>query len=229
MISQRIFDEEPKIINANQPHMACLLLLDTSGSMSGAPINALNNAINGFKAQVLQDSRTSDILDVAIVEFNTNTRVVQEFLPISSMAFVNLQAAGGTNMSPAIETAIRMIDERYRFYLNTGTQPYKPWIVLISDGAPGDSIDGVAQRIREQEAKDKLKFFSLGVEGYDPTTLHKISGEKVMRLQGYDFSSFFGDWLLKSMRVVSMSAPGQAVPLPPLPQNVDKDVSAWGA
>ena len=33
-------DETPTIISANAPHMACLFLLDTSGSMSGDAINS---------------------------------------------------------------------------------------------------------------------------------------------------------------------------------------------
>lgn len=223
-------NDEPRIVNANESHMACLLLLDTSGSMQGEPIDALNQAVNDFKTQVLQDERTGAILDIAIVEFNNNTRVVQEFVPIGIMNPVNLQAGGGTNMAPAVEKAITMVDERYNFYLSTGAQPYKPWIVLISDGVPdiGNNIDGVAQKVREKEAQGKLKLFSLGVEGYDPVTLHKLSGEKVMRLRGFDFTGFFGDWLVKSMRVISHSVPGQRLFLPPLPQNVDKDVSDWG-
>jgi uncharacterized protein YegL len=227
MDDQISFGDEPKIINANESHMACLLLLDISGSMAGQPITALNNAINGFKADVLKDPSTSAILDVAIVAFNNKTNIVQEFVPIEMMQSVNLQAAGGTEMTTAIETAINMVTERSRFYLQTGTQPYKPWIVLISDGQPQDSIDSIANTIQMMEEKNKLKFFSLGVEGYDPQTLHKLSGQKVMKLTGYDFSSFFS-WVGKSMRAVSQSSPGQAVAMPQLPNNVDKDTSEWG-
>ena len=65
----------------------------------------------------------------------------------------------------------------------------------------------VASEIQSMEEAGKLKFFSLGVGGYDSSTLHKLSGQKVMKLQGYDFTGFF-DWVNKSMRSVSVTAPG---------------------
>ncbi len=221
-------DAIPSIVNASEPHMACLLLLDTSGSMYGNPIDELNAGLNKFKADVCEDKTTRDVLDIAIVEFNSSPSEVQEFVPIEYMKPVTLKAGGGTNMTPAIRQAVDMVTNRSRFYRLSGTEPYKPWIILISDGAPTDDITEVAKEIQSLEEDGKLKFFSLGVGEYDPKTLHMLSGPKVMKLKGYDFTSFF-DWVNKSMRSVSVSSPGQAVSLPALPAAVDKDVSDWGA
>lgn len=226
MVEQRNYnDEVPTIVNANEPHMACLLLLDTSGSMSGQPIDELNIGLNKFKADVCQDKTTQDILDIAIVQFNDSPAVVQEFVPIGYMQPVNLSADGGTNMEPAISMAIQMVNERSRFYRRSGTEPYKPWIIMISDGF-GGNVDNIANTIHDMEEKQKLKFFSLGVEGYDPKVLHQLSGEKVMKLKDYDFTSFFS-WVNKSMRSVSVSSPGEKPKGVPLPENVDKDTDDW--
>lgn len=222
---QRTFDEIPPIKSANEPHMALLFLLDVSGSMSGAPINSLNKSINQFKQQVCQDPRTTEILDVAIVTFNDRTNVYMPFTPVEYMEPVNLMAEGGTVIAPAVEEAVRMVDERSRFYRGTGTEPYKPWIFMISDGYGGD-VTAAAQLVKEKEAGDYLKFFSLGVEGYHSETLHQLSGEKVLKLNGYDFTGIL-DWTHKSMRAVSVSTPGEAPKLPPLPPEVDKDVNDW--
>ena len=48
-------DETPTIISANEPHMACLFILDTSGSKSGDAIKSLNKGINRFKDDVCKD------------------------------------------------------------------------------------------------------------------------------------------------------------------------------
>lgn len=225
MNQKSFYEDAPSIVNANEPHMACLLLLDTSGSMTGAPIEQLNNALNQFKLEVCEDNMTRDILDIAIVEFNTDVRLVQPFVPIEYMEPVQLQAGGGTNMAPAIQLAIDMVSERSRFYRRSGTEPYKPWIIMISDGFGGE-VSGIAETIRGLEADNKIKFFSLGVEGYDSKTLHQLSGEKVMKLRGYDFTSFF-NWVNKSMRSVSLSSPGERPKGVPLPENVDKDTDDW--
>jgi len=223
-LEQRNFNEIPQIINASESHMALVFLLDTSGSMGGAPINNLNAGLNRFKQEVSESSQTRDILDVAIVEFNSNFNVVQEFVPVEYMETVNLAATGGTMMSPAIRKALEMVTERSRFYRRSGSEPYKPWVILISDGAPGDDISAVAQEIKEMEENGKLSFRSLGVEGYDAKILHTLSGPKVMKLEGTDFSSFF-DWVNKSMRSVSQSSPGEKAKPVDLEGNVTVDRS----
>lgn len=225
MSNQRTFDDAPQIVSPNESHMALLFLLDVSGSMSGAPITSLNESINKFKEQVCQDARTTQILDVAIVTFNHETQVVMPFSPVAYMEPVALTASGGTEIAPAVETAINMVQDRSRFYRHSGTEPYKPWIFMISDGFGGD-VTAVSEQVRQLEDGGYLKFFSLGVEGYDSKTLHQLCGEKVMKLNGYDFTGIL-NWAQKSMRTVSVSSPGDKLNLPPLPDNVDKDVNDW--
>lgn len=225
MANQRTFDEIPPIVSPNEPHMALLFLVDVSSSMDGAPINSLNASVNKFKEQVCEDPRTTQILDVAIVSFNTNASVVQPFTPVEYMEPVNLVASGGTAIAPAAELAVKMVDERSRFYRHAGSEPYKPWIFLISDGYGGD-VTAVSEVIRKKEEDGFLQFWSLGVEGYDSKTLHQLSGKKVMKLDGYDFTGIL-DWAHKSMRAISQSSPGEKPKLPPLPENVDKDVNEW--
>lgn len=225
-MSQRTFNEIPPILSPNEPHMALLFLLDVSGSMiENGAINSLNASVNKFKEQVCADSRTTEILDVAIVTFNHETQVVMPFTPVAYMEPVNLVASGGTEIAPAVQVAIDMVDERSRFYRHAGTEPYKPWIFMISDGYGGD-VSAVSEVVRQKEAEGYLKFFSLGVEGYDSKTLHQLCGEKVLKLNGYDFTGIL-DWAHKSMRAVSVSSPGEKVRLPALPENVDKDVNDW--
>jgi uncharacterized protein YegL len=225
MLEQMNYNDAPTIVSASEPHMACLLLVDVSGSMDGEPIDLLNDALNRFKAEVCEDRRTREILDVAILAFNHETTLVQPWAPIEYMEPVRLAANGGTSMAPAVEAAVDMIEERARFYKLAGTAPYKPWIVMISDGFGGDVTDA-AERVNRLTAAGKLNFFSLGVEGYDPKPLHRLSGERVMKLKGYDFYGFF-NWVGKSMRSVSQSSPGERPKGVPLPENVDKDTDDW--
>jgi uncharacterized protein YegL len=213
-------DNKPKIVkNASEPHMACLLLVDTSGSMDGQPITQLNAALKQFKFDVTADKITREVLDVAIIEFNSGVNVVQEFAPIEDMTTDDLTADGSTNMIPAIDMGMNMVRERSIVYRNTGTEPYKPWIILISDGAPDDPIDGIAQTVRDQDTKGKFKFWCLGVEGFDESTLRKLAPQTTFSLNGYNFVGFF-DWLHKSLRAVSQSSPGEGVAIQTPPPDV---------
>lgn len=78
-------------------------------------------------------------------------------------------------MAPAVEQAIEMVEERSRFYRRMGTEPYKPWIVLISDGEPLDSIDSVVSRVEELTENAKLALWALSVPGANNKVLHKLA------------------------------------------------------
>lgn len=228
-LQQRSFeDAAPAIINANESHMACLFLLDTSGSMTGEPIGQLVSALNRFKGEVCEDKTTRSVLDVAVVEFNSEVRVLQEFVPVEYMNPVSLEARGGTDMTAGLRLAIDMVIERGRFYHRSGAQPYCPWIVMITDGYPLDSIDSIAEEIACLDQQNKLRLWSLAVEGADTRLLCRLGhGKRVLALRGYDFSGFF-DWVNKSMRSISVSSPGERPVGQMLPDNVDKVIdNSW--
>lgn len=214
---QRTYDE-PTLMDASESHMACLLLLDTSGSMAGSPIEELNNGLNRFRNEVCEDPKTKSVLDVAIVEFNSEVSVVQEFDSILNMKDVHLAARGGTSMGAGLRTAIQMVDDRYRLYRRAGTEPYKPWIVMISDGEPTDSIEGLSAELAQLEEEGKLKLWCLAVRGANTELLYSLT-KRVFEIDGYDFTNFF-DWVNKSMRTVSVSSPTEDVVLPDIEGNL---------
>ena len=215
--------EIPPLVNASESHMALVFVLDVSASMQGRPIAQLNDGFNRFKTEVCKDKQTRDILDVAVIQFNDDFEVAQDFVPIEYMEPIQLAASGGTKYTDAIREALRMADERSRFYRRSGTEPYKPWIILVSDGAPLDKIDAVAAEVSEMQDSGKARFIALGVGDYDSATLKRLT-DVVFRMEGTDFTSFF-NWVGKSIRTVSTTAPGEKAPLPPLEGNVYRDVS----
>ena len=221
-------EEVPVIVNANEPHMACLLLVDTSSSMAGQAIDSLNEGINRFQKEVCKDERTRSILDVAIVEFNSSVKPVQGWCPIEYMEPIHLAAGGGTDMVNGLRMAIDMVQERSRFYWSsTGTMPYKPSIIMITDGYPSGSIDNIANEIAKLDEKGKLHLWSLAVEGADTALLNKLcGGKRALKLKGKDFTDFF-DWVNMSMRSVSQSSPVEKAKGVELPENVDKNTDDW--
>ena len=232
MLNQETFGP-PKIAAPNEPHLACVLLLDTSSSMSGPPINSLNQALQDFKDKVSMDEMAQKRVDIAIIEFNSSVRMVQNFTPISEMLPITLQATGSTAMGEGINLAIDVVKERNRFYNSLGTPVFKPWIFMITDGGPTDSIENAISRIQLEESKGshgKLKFFALGTPGYDKNTLFRLT-KRVMELRDTDFSGIF-NWMSESMVAISVSRVDAEAPLPTLPENArkadpSKDVSDW--
>lgn len=219
-LSQSAFNEEPRVAAPNEPHLACVLLLDTSGSMSGPALDSLNQAINNFIQQTSMDEMAMKRVDVAIITFDDKPELVMPFTPISQMQPVNLTAGGLTAMGAGINMAIDQVKERNRFYASLGTPCFKPWIFMITDGSPTDDISTAVQRIQEEESKGthgKLKFFALGVSNYNKQVLFQLT-KRVMELEDTDFSGIF-DWMSESMCAISVSRVGENVPLNDLPEN----------
>lgn len=229
-LNQTTFNEVPGcgISSPGEPHMACVLLLDTSGSMSGNPIESLNQAIRNFKEQTSLDETAKKRVDVAIIEFNDTARVVQEFTPISQMQPITLSASGLTAMGEGINLAIDKVKERNRFYDEMGTPCFKPWIFMITDGAPTDDISAAKQRILDEESKGshgKLKFWALGVNGYSKEVLTSLT-KRCIALDGADFSGIF-NWLAESMVTISVSRVGENPTLTNLPSDAHIIPDGW--
>lgn len=215
-LQQQSFDQIDAI---NAPHLACVLLLDTSLSMAGSKIESLNNGINKFVEQTSADKLVRERVDIAVIEFNTHARVVQEFAPIYQIPEIKLEANGLTAMGEGIDLALDKVIDRNHLYDSLGTPCFKPWIFMITDGAPTDDISNAQARIAEREGKGKLKFWALGVPGYDEDTLKLISPKRVLALDNTDFTGIF-NWLSQSMSIISVSRPGQAASIPAPPTDI---------
>ncbi len=199
-----------------EPRVPCLLLLDTSGSMSGSPIAELNTGVRTFKDELMSDSLASKRVEVAIITFGSTPNVVQDFVGADAFEPPNLCADGGTAMGAAIEEGLRRLDARKRMYQQNGVAYYRPWLFLITDGSPTDAVSNAATLVRAGEARKAFSFYGVGAgSGVNFGVLNAICPleRPAVALNGLRFRELFS-WLSKSMSSVSRSAPGTRAALP---------------
>lgn len=207
----------PEFVDNPEPRCPVILLCDTSGSMSGAPINALNAGLAAFKEDVYRDEMALLRVEVALVTFGP-VRLTQDFVTIDNFTPPKLKADDRTPMGEAIEYALDLLEDRKEIYKNNSIQYYRPWVLLMTDGAPTDIWQNAAHRVRQAEAQGRLLFFAIGVQGADMNTLQQITPPErpPVLLNGLDFRSLFL-WLSKSMKRVSSSqVGGTMIALPPV-------------
>ena len=203
------------------PRCPCVLLLDTSYSMNGAPIDALNQGLQVFQSDVTQDALAKRRVEVAIVTFGDGgVQLVQDFVTVDQFQPPHLAAGGGTPMGEAINLSIDILRNRKTLYQNNGIDYYRPWIFMITDGAPTDAWQTAAQRIHAEEDTKAFAFFAIGVDGADISMLAQLSTQRSpIMLKKLQFVELFR-WLSQSQKRVSASKPEEQTPLPPV---------GWGA
>lgn len=196
----------------------CVLLLDTSGSMDGEPILALNEGLQAFKEDICKDPLASRRVEVAVVTFDSDVRVVQDFVTADQFDPPGLTAQGDTFMGSAIKKALAMIEARKAQYKAAGVLYYRPWVFMITDGEPhGESeelLQQVAKRVREEEEAKRVAFFAVGVEDANMDRLSQLAVRTPVKLRGLNFVEMFV-WLSRSAQAVSHSKMSDQVALPP--------------
>lgn len=198
-----------------QQKCCCALVLDVSGSMTGNPINELNDGLRDFYQDIQNDSTTADRLEVAVIEFGSDVKTLVDPSLVENFAMPVLTTKGTTKLVDGVREGINVVLARKAWYKNTGQPYYRPWIILITDGAPdGDQdVNGLAAEIRNAVNNKEYFFLAIGVQGADMDMLRTISVNEPAKLQGLKFSEFF-KWLSASMTTITSSADGATVDLP---------------
>ena len=201
----------------SEGRVAICLVCDVSGSMSIYDrIMELNTCLNRFPADVCKDSKAAELVDLCVITFNEDARVVQDWMPINQLKNglnLHLTAHGGTNMAAALELADKKVCEQAEFYEDAGGgTSKKPFLVVMSDGDVGN-IDAILEKIRGRRDKGKYRVNFVGVNGYNRQTAEKLTvPDQIFEVhgeEGYDFTDFF-DIMTLSLRTVSQKGDGEA-------------------
>lgn len=196
-----------------EPRCPCVLLLDTSGSMAGHPIRQLNEGIKTFRNELLEDPLAVKRVEIAVITFGPVT-LESDFHTVPNFSLRELTTHADTPMGAAIAMGIDLVNKRKQEYKSHGIGYYKPWIILITDGAPTDGWAHAASLVKEGEEKKSFAFFAIGIEGANMKLLKQISVREPLKLRGLMFREFFM-WLSASMKMVSGKNPGHAMHLLP--------------
>ena len=221
MATDNRFALVPITSDLEEPRCACVLVLDVSYSMTiDNRIDELNAGLQQFASELASDALAAKRVEVAIVTFGSTVNVAMDFSQARGFHPPTLQANGSTPMGEAVCVATDMVAARKEVYKQSGVDYYRPWIFLITDGAPTDAdtahwseaVGRVLDGDNDERGGKKFSFFSVGVQGTDFTYLRTLSAREPLLLQGLKFQELFS-WLSASMRSISSSGTDDRVDL----------------
>jgi uncharacterized protein YegL len=199
----------PRVKEDNpDPRIACALLLDTSSSMSGLPIDHLNRGFETFCDEVKKDELAKKRAEITVITFGGMARVEIPFTEGRDLQPRRLAANGDTPMGAALNLALDQIEQQKQAYRTAGLEYYRPWLFVLTDGAPTDGMvfTSAGDRVRRAEAAKGLSVFGIGIgPSANLETLKTLSAHRVpLMLDVVNFREFFL-WLSASLSAASAS------------------------
>jgi uncharacterized protein YegL len=206
------------------------LVIDTSRSMIGQPIEELVAGLRKFVTDISKSTTLRLQVALAVVTFASAVIVLKRYGPVAGWDVPDLVADGGTALGAGVMKALDLQDEYAADLNKQGTSVRHKFIVLGSDALAGDT-DVVEEATARVHALEKgsgftLLPFAVGDEA-DLELLSRLSSKrKALRLrQVEDFITFF-DWLRLSLERTSRTRAGESVS-PPDPMKREGNDVGW--
>jgi uncharacterized protein YegL len=200
------------------------LVLDTSGSMYGEPIQALNNGIQVMINMLRQDPQAADSTWLSIITFDSS---VKEVVPLTELAAFQLPEivcpqSGPTHTGMALELLYSKIQQDIIKGTTEQKGDWKPLLFLFTDGKPSD-----LKLYREMIPKIKSSNFGAIVccaagNLADDSLLKELTDD-VVHLDNADSATLkqFFKWVSETIEQGNKSqGTGEQVVLPPPPTEI---------
>lgn len=216
----------PSITTLEKPPRRALhifYVLDTSGSMGGAPIATLNRAMEET-VEVLRKQAKSNAdaeLKIAVLQFNSGAKWVQPNGPEDMEDFIweDLTAGGLTDVGAALKELDSKLSRNA--YLSSMTGAYLPVIIFMSDGYATDDYQKALAQIRQNKwfARGTKIGFALG-DDPDMKMISEVVGncEAVVKTDDLDlfarlikFASVTSSMLCSTSRTSAEAVTGAGV------------------
>ena len=131
--------------------MTLFFIVDTSGSMQGEKIAAVNTAIREVLPEIADiSSENADAqIKVACLQFATKVNWLFSPTEVEGMQWNDLQAGGLTNLGSALSELNDKLSRNK--FMNSPTGNFAPVLFLLSDGMPSDEYQSALVSLKENK------------------------------------------------------------------------------
>lgn len=202
------------------------LLLDTSGSMYGEPIEAVKNGVQVLASTLRSDPYALETAFISIITFNSSAQQVTPLTEVAAFQQPTIEASGCTALGEALSLLAQKVDVEVTKTTAEVKGDWKPIVFIMTDGEPTDDLNkGLAEF---KKRKFGMVVACAAGSGANTNTLKQIT-ENVVSLDTADsatIKSFF-KWVSASISTGSQKVEDAGVEctglseLPPPPPEVN--------
>lgn len=174
------------------------LVLDTSGSMYGEPIEAVRNGVQLLISTLRSDPYALETAYISIITFNSTA---QQILPLTELIAIqppSIEAEGCTAMGEALSLLAKRTDEEVAKTTASVKGDWKPLVFIMTDGSPTDDLEAGLNEFKQRNFG--MVVACAAGQDADTDTLKKIT-ENVVRLDTADSAAIkaFFKWVSASV------------------------------
>ncbi len=192
-------------LNLNQnPRLPICFCIDVSEKVGRSRLPQISEMLNRFISEIKNNYEFSAKIQLSLVIFADETKVVNDFCKIDNFVFENdsiVQMSGLPKLSKALNCCIDRINDVISLYRSKDLNHYCPRLVLLSSGETYDDLTNVSNRLYRAGKKILIiNHSSEDHEGIKPIS----SLNNCLNLDG-DLNELF-DCLFKSDIMISSSS-----------------------
>lgn len=178
------------------------LLLDTSGSMMGEPIEAVKNGVQMMVSSLRQNPQAIETAFLSIITFDSTAKQIVPLTDLISFQAPEIRASGTTALGEALDLVSHCIDREVTKTTTESKGDWKPLVFIMTDGVPTDNIDKGLKELQKRRIAHVVA--CAAGNGADTSVLKKITDSVVSldTADGQSISKFFA-WVTASIGVAS--------------------------
>lgn len=201
------------------------LLIDTSGSMTGEPIESVKVGLEAMLSSLRGDPFALESANISIITYDREVKVILPLTPLEDIQLpeITCPESGPTNMGAALKTLCKQIDSEVHLSTPTQKGDWMPLLFLMTDGKPSDIME-YNEAIPEVKKRKFATIVACAAGSKAKTEPLQQLTDQVYTLDTMDTSSFsqFFKWVSSSIGVGNRSIGATSdLILPPPPEEVN--------
>lgn len=202
------------------------IAIDSSGSMRGEPIAAVNNGLGTMISALRQDPQALENVHLCLIKYDIEAQVIAELTPLEKFVLnpIETPRSGPTHLGEALELVLKRVAADVVRSTPEKKGDYAPILFVMTDGKPSDTqaFDTVCPKISQAGFANVIGC-AAGPKA-EATALERFCNHVVTldTMDSAGFQSFF-QWVSEAITTGSRSggSGGEPPALPPPPDEIN--------